>query len=91
MTHPPAAMLFEHEQIRIDLLRERAFNLRWASVAPDVIPLTAVDPDFPCAPEIADAIVRYTRGHYLSYTPAEGLSFFREALSAMAFWFIPMR
>ncbi|MFM7448719.1 MAG: pyridoxal phosphate-dependent aminotransferase [Leptolyngbyaceae cyanobacterium] len=82
MAHPPAAMPFDHEQIRIDLLRERAFNLRWASVDPGVIPLTAADPDFPCAPEIADAIARYARGRYLSYAPAEGLSFFREAISA---------
>lgn len=81
MLHPTAEMLFDHEQIRMDLLRERAFNLRWASVEPGVIPLTAADPDFPCAPEIAEAIARYAKDRYLSYAPAEGLSFFRDAIA----------
>ena len=76
-----ASTLFENESIRFDLLRERAFNLRWASVEKDVIPLTAADPDFPCAPEIAEAIARYAKDRYLSYAPAEGLLFFREALA----------
>jgi aminotransferase/cystathionine beta-lyase len=48
---------------------------------PDVIPLTAADPDFPCAPEIAQAIARYAQDRYLSYAPAEGLAFFREAFA----------
>lgn len=73
--------LFSHEHIRMDLLQQRAFNLRWAAVEPDVIPLTAADPDFPCAPEIADAIARYAQDRYLSYAPAEGLLFFREAMA----------
>lgn len=81
MIHPTAELLFDHEQIRMELLRERAFNLRWAAVEPGVIPLTAADPDFPCAPEIAEAIARYARDRYLSYAPAEGLSFFREAMA----------
>jgi aspartate/methionine/tyrosine aminotransferase len=74
--------LFDHAHVRMDLLRERAFNLRWASVEEGVIPLTAADPDFPCAPEIADAIARYASDRYLSYAPAEGLLFFREAMAA---------
>jgi aspartate/methionine/tyrosine aminotransferase len=81
MIHPTAEALFGHDQIRMDLLRERAFNLRWAAVEPGVIPLTAADPDFPCAPEIAEAIAKYARDRYLSYAPAEGLSFFREAMA----------
>lgn len=81
MNHPSAAVAFEHDQIRIDLLRRRAFNLRWAAVDPDVIPLTAADPDFPCAPEIAEAIARYASERYLSYAPPEGLAFFREAMA----------
>lgn len=81
MSYPSTDVLFGHEQIRMDLLRERAFNLRWAAVEPGVIPLTAADPDFPCAPEIAEAIARYARDRYLSYAPAEGLSFFREAMA----------
>jgi len=80
--HPTSDALFCHEQIRMDLLRERAFNLRWAAVEPGVIPLTAADPDFPCAPEIAEAIAKYARDRYLSYAPAEGLRSFREAMAA---------
>jgi len=77
--------LFDHANIRMDLLRQRAFNLRWASVEEGVIPLTAADPDFPCAPEIAEAIARYASDRYLSYAPAEGLSFFREAMAEYYF------
>jgi aminotransferase len=73
--------LFDHASVRMDLLRQRAFNLRWASVEEGVIPLTAADPDFPCAPEIADAIAQYVSDRYLSYAPAEGLLFFREAMA----------
>ncbi len=80
--HPTTDVHFGHEQIRMDLLRERAFNLRWAAVEPGVIPLTAADPDFPCAPEIAEAIAKYARDRYLSYAPAEGLRSFREAMAA---------
>ena len=73
--------LFDHANVRMELLRQRAFNLRWASVEEGVIPLTAADPDFPCAPEIAEAIARYASDRYLSYAPAEGLLFFREAMA----------
>ena len=50
---------FSDTAVRLDLLRERAFNLRWAEQPREVIPLTAADPDFPAAPAIRDAIVRY--------------------------------
>lgn len=73
--------VFDHSQVRMDLLRQRAFNLRWAAVEEGVIPLTAADPDFPCAPEISDAIARYVADRYLSYAPAEGMQFFREAMA----------
>ncbi|MFM7727261.1 MAG: pyridoxal phosphate-dependent aminotransferase [Flavobacteriales bacterium] len=73
--------VFDHSQVRMDLLRQRAFNLRWAAVEEGVIPLTAADPDFPCAPEISDAIARYVNDRYLSYAPAEGMLFFREAMA----------
>lgn len=72
--------MFTNDSINFHLLKERAFNLRWATVAEDVIPLTAADPDFPCAPEIRQAINEYVQSGYLSYGPAEGLSLFREAL-----------
>lgn len=74
--------MFTDQDVNLNLLRQRAYNLRWASVAEDVIPLTAADPDFPCAPEIAEAITSYSRGRYFSYGPPEGLPDFREAMAA---------
>jgi len=53
--------MFSHDSIRFDLLRQRAFNLRWATVSEGVIPLTAADPDFRCAPEIRKAVIEYTQ------------------------------
>jgi len=71
--------LFSDDAVRFDLLRQRAFNLRWATTDPDVIPLTAADPDFPIAACIRDAITAYTAGGVFSYGPPEGLPSFREA------------
>ena len=70
---------FDDDQVALDLLRQRAFNLRWATVDPDVIPLTAADPDFPVAPVIREAIADYASGGVFSYGPPEGLPSFREA------------
>ncbi len=64
-----------------DVLRERAFNLRWATVEPGVIPLTAADPDFPAPPAAVDAIADYLRAPHLCYGPAAGLPDFREAVA----------
>jgi aspartate/methionine/tyrosine aminotransferase len=77
--------LFDHRNIRLDILRKRAFNYRWAEVPADVIPLTAADPDFPAAPEIIEALTDYIKDGYLSYTPKLGLPEFREAISR-ALW-----
>jgi len=63
-------------------LRERAFNLRWATVAPDVIPLTAADPDLPVAREVTAALTQYVATPHLSYGPACGLPEFRRAVAA---------
>ena len=41
---------FTSKSINFDVLRQRAFNLRWAEVPEGVIPLTAADADFPPAP-----------------------------------------
>ena len=71
--------MFTNQEIRLDLLKQRAFNLRWAAVPEGVIPLTAADPDFPCAPQIAEAISKYASERYFSYAPAEG-HFFSENL-----------
>ncbi|MEY4832997.1 MAG: hypothetical protein RL527_1210 [Planctomycetota bacterium] len=73
---------FSDTAVRLDLLRERAFNLRWAEQPREVIPLTAADPDFPAAPAIRDAIVRYVQDGVLSYGPAQGLPAFRGSVAS---------
>lgn len=72
--------IFQPSDIEFQLLKERAYNLRWATVPKGVIPLTAADPDFKTAPVIRDAIADYCRGGYFSYTPAEGLPEFKDSL-----------
>ena len=72
---------FSDDAVPLELLRERAFNLRWAQQPADVIPLTAADPDFRTAPAIQEALVRYVRDGVLSYAPPEGLPRFREAVA----------
>ncbi len=72
---------FQHENVPLNILKERAFNYRWAAVEEGVIPLTAADPDFPVAPEILDAIRAYIAPGILSYGPAEGLLSFRESIA----------
>jgi aminotransferase len=74
--------MFNPKDVNLSLLTQRAFNLRWATVPQDVIPLTAADPDFPIAPPIKEALLDYVKGGYLSYGPAEGLLSFRQAVSA---------
>ncbi|MDP2872831.1 MAG: pyridoxal phosphate-dependent aminotransferase [Bacillota bacterium] len=73
--------LFADNNVKLDLLRRRAFNGRWAMQAPDVIPLTAADPDFPAAPEIRAAIKGYVDDGLLGYGPAEGLPEFKETMA----------
>ena len=75
------AGFFSDNIVRLDLLRERAFNLRWAQQPADVIPLTAADPDFPISPAIQEQLVRHVRDGVLSYGPTEGLPPFREAVA----------
>jgi len=65
----------------MDLLRQRAYNQRWAMHPPDVIPLTAADPDFPVAPEIVEAIEAYVDAGVLSYGPPEGLPEFKTTVA----------
>jgi aspartate/methionine/tyrosine aminotransferase/2-polyprenyl-6-methoxyphenol hydroxylase-like FAD-dependent oxidoreductase len=72
---------FSDNIVRLDLLRERAFNMRWAQQPGDVIPLTAADPDFPICPAIQEQLVRHVRDGVLSYGPPEGLPQFREAVA----------
>lgn len=73
--------VFTNDSVNLDILKKRAFNLRWAAVPEGTIPLTAADPDFPCAEPIRKALVNYARDGYFSYGPAEGLAEFRNSLS----------
>jgi aspartate/methionine/tyrosine aminotransferase len=73
--------MFHSDAVNLPLLKQRAYNLRWAAVPEGIIPLTAADPDFPCAEPIREAIARFAKEGYFSYGPAEGLSSFREALA----------
>ncbi|MEK9942794.1 MAG: pyridoxal phosphate-dependent aminotransferase [Gammaproteobacteria bacterium] len=73
---------FDNGQVRLDILRRRAFNYRWATLPEDVIPLTAADPDFPVAEAIREAIVTYVSEGNLCYGPAQGLPEFRDACAA---------
>ena len=73
--------MFQQHSIDLDILKKRAFNLRWATVPEGVIPLTAADPDFRSAPEIAEAIIRFTKDRYLSYGPPAGLPEFKESVA----------
>jgi aspartate/methionine/tyrosine aminotransferase len=72
---------FTDAEVNRQALRSRAYNLRWATLPEDVIPLTAADPDFPCAPEITAAIQAYAGERVFSYGPPEGLPAFREVIA----------
>ena len=73
--------LFESDKVDIELLRHRAYNMRWAELPADVIPLTAADPDFKSAPEISEAIIDYSKDQCFSYGPAEGLPELKKSIS----------
>lgn len=74
-------MLFSNDNVNLDILRKRAFNMRWAEVEQGVIPLTAADSDFPVSKYISDALIEYIKGGYFSYTPKRGMKEFKEAIS----------
>lgn len=70
---------FEHKNIDLEVLKRKAFNLRWAEVPDGFIPLTAADMDYPCAPSIKKALLDYIEEGYFSYTPKKGLPEFNKA------------
>lgn len=72
---------FSDDDVPLGLLRQRAFNLRWAQQPPGVIPLTAADPDFPVCSAVQEHLIRYVRDGVLSYVPPEGLPQFRETVA----------
>ena len=73
--------LFSDASVDRAVLRERAYNHRWAEQPADVIPLTAADPDFPAPEPVREAIVEYASAGYFSYGPPTGLPEFRETVS----------
>lgn len=72
---------FDHKNVNLDALRKKAYNFRWAEVPEGMIPLTAADPDYPCAPAIKKAMSDYIEDGYFSYTPKLGLDDFKDAFS----------
>ncbi|MDE0960580.1 MAG: pyridoxal phosphate-dependent aminotransferase [Planctomycetota bacterium] len=78
-----SANWFTSDGVNRPLLRQRAFNFRWAEVAPDVLPLTSADPDFPVAPQIIEAVTAYVSDGLLGYGPTTGLVEFREEVASM--------
>ena len=72
---------FTNENIKFDVLRQRAYNMRWAEQDADVIPLTAADHDFPCAPEVVQALEDYIKEGYFTYTPHRGFPSFKQAIA----------
>jgi cystathionine beta-lyase len=72
--------LFTQNDICLDSLRRKAYNLRWAEVEEGVIPLTAADSDFPPAPEIGRAMKQYIDEGYFPYAPKLGMPELRKAL-----------
>lgn len=71
----------DHAEPDFATLGERAFNLRWATVAPGVIPLTAADPDLPVASVVPTAIASYLSKPHLCYGPPRGLPEFRQSVA----------
>lgn len=74
--------MFSNKSVDLEILKQRAYNLRWATLPDGVIPLTAADPDFPSAPQIADALTRFVKERYLCYGPPDGLPVFKESVGA---------
>lgn len=73
--------MFENHSVNLPILKQRAYNLRWATVPDGVIPLTAADPDFPSSPAIAEALTKAIKDRYLCYGPPSGLPFFKESVA----------
>ena len=65
--------LFADGKVDVDILRQRAYNHRWAVQRAGVIPLTAADPDFPVCAEVIEAVQRHLACGYVPYGPPDGL------------------
>lgn len=73
--------LFDHSSINFKILREKAFNYRWAEVPEGVIPLTAADSDFPMAPELISGLTKAIQTGYMPYPPKLGYPEVRESVA----------
>lgn len=73
--------LFDHENIKLDVLKERAYNMRWAEMEEGILPLTAADSDFPCAKEIGEDLISYIEKGYFCYTPKTGFPSLKESIA----------
>lgn len=67
--------------IPYNFLKSNAFNLRWAEVADDVIPLTAADGDLPFSPEISQAIIKASEERLFPYGSPQGNLAYRESIA----------
>ena len=74
--------LFSHQNINLSILKQRAYNHRWAVQENGVIPLTAADSDFPVADTITAAMQEYLASGYLPYSPAAGLPEFLQVAAS---------
>lgn len=72
---------FSNTSVKMEVLRKRAYNMRWAEQEEGVIPLTAADSDFPPAPEIAQSLIDYINGGYFCYVPHRGMQEFKDSVS----------
>ncbi|WP_234440508.1 pyridoxal phosphate-dependent aminotransferase [Streptomyces rimosus] len=81
--HDALRSLFDDAQVRPDLLRRRS-PVRWGAFPPDVIPLTAAEPDFPGPREVRDAVIEAVADGYFPYASPMGPEELREAFSEVA-------
>lgn len=79
----PLRSLFDDARVRPDLLRGHS-RIRWGAYPPDVIPLTAAEPDFPGPQAVSDAIALSLADGYFPYASPAGLDELRETFSAVA-------
>ncbi|WP_244410086.1 pyridoxal phosphate-dependent aminotransferase [Streptomyces albofaciens] len=81
--HEALRSLFDDARVRPDLLRRRS-PVRWGAVPPDVIPLTAAEPDFPGPRAVRDAVVAAVADGYFPYATPNGPEELLEAFSEVA-------
>ncbi|MGI5469969.1 pyridoxal phosphate-dependent aminotransferase [Streptomyces sp. CA-132043] len=82
-TREAMGSLFDDAHVRPGLLRNRS-HIRWGAYPPDVIPLTAAEPDFPGPQVVTDAMISALADGYFPYASPEGLDELRETFAAVA-------